>query len=498
MEESSQDELKPGSVSDLNGLMSASGYPYQDKLCILLNLMSDDVICNGGQGYEKYVNTLKSGKPAFTWSSELFQDMLVSGANTKYLDSWIVIYNKISGCNVVLDYLDKVTGGNDARENLRGQALAMRAYYYFYLVNLFGKPYNSADPTKLPGVPLKLTMQVTDSLYPRSSVSDVYEQVIKDLKTAANILEMYPTENSVYKMNTNAIYTLLSRVYLYEENWDSTIHYSSIVLSRKSELTNLNTFQGPGNGYYKYTGGTDNRIYNASVSPEILWMYQKGYTSSTSLADVAGEGVFFPSSLDPFYTSTNPPPYCVSNELMALYDVKPQSDTLKYLGDLRGRIFIGYTSTVFYSPFFSLGYTQFFGGQGGLGIRLSEAYLNRAEAYIHRYLSGSSPNDCQAALNDINKVRENRFDSRQPYEPINIQDGTTLLDFYKNERRREFPFEGHRWFDLRRYGMPEIKHTYTEDIGSTQEFVLGKGDNRYTLKIPKEVIDRNGALVQNP
>ena len=73
-----------------------------------------------------------------------------------------------------------------------------------------------------------------------------------------------------------------------------------------------------------------------------------------------------------------------------------------------------------------------------------------------------------------------------------------LIAFVRDERRRELCFENHRWFDLRRCGMPEMIHEVTINKGQVQEYRLAKGSDRYVLPIPKKVLDKNPALVQNP
>ena len=75
-------------------------------------------------------------------------------------------------------------------------------------------------------------------------------------------------------------------------------------------------------------------------------------------------------------------------------------------------------------------------------------------------------------------------------------DAEELLAFCLRERRRELCFEGnHRWFDLRRLGMPEIKHVFLDqDNGYGTEYVLQKEDPRYVLPIPDEVTKRNPNL----
>ena len=66
------------------------------------------------------------------------------------------------------------------------------------------------------------------------------------------------------------------------------------------------------------------------------------------------------------------------------------------------------------------------------------------------------------------------------------------------ERRKELCYEGHRWFDLRRYGMPAIKHQYKyEKGGALYEFVLEEKDPMYTVPFPTCLFEKNTLLKQN-
>ena len=505
LEEQSQSEIRPSNINDLKALMGANGYPYQTALYPFLSLMTDDVKCNGGQGQANYEKVVLASKSVFSWSKDMYQELLLptGWGNTSRINTWQMAYGYISGCNTVLEYIDKVTGSDIDKNNLRGQALTMRAYYYFLLVNLYGKPYNAPglDLAKSLGVPLRLRMVVTDSLYPRNTIAEVYTQIEKDLKDGLALLNENKQANGIYKMSPNAAQALLSRMYLYQENWEQSIAYADAVIADRPELTQLNTYKAqPGGGYNLYNNGTSmyysNRIYDPFLSKEIIWAYQPILPGTGEPNDEAFKSYMFPG-----YSAVYNPPYSVSDELLNLYDNRPISDTAVYLGDLRSRTYILTTlGIISYAPvsyFF-----KFVGGSmgvGGGGIRTAELYLNRAEAKIQLAIKNGNTGLIQEALNDINKLRSSRYDKRKSYTPITITDPQQLLSFCKDERRREFPFEeGHRWFDLRRYGMPAISHFYEEVVGTGEEFKLAEGDSRYTLQIPKAVLERNGLLSQNP
>lgn len=501
LEESSLDEIKPSTIKELNQLMSGEAYPYETNLHMLLNIVSDDVGHAGGQGFPAYETIVRKGRSAYVWSKEMTQELPLEGlSNSAYVNSWKIIYQRIAGCNVILSYIDKVSGDAAEKENMRGQALAMRAYYYFVLVNLYGKPYN--DPSSLPteslGVPLKLDMEVSDEFYARNTVAEVYAQIEGDFKIAAVLLTNNPIKNGPYKMSAAAAYAMLSRIYLYKEDWDQCILYADKALAIKSSLMQFMNFDAA-KGYYVYNNGflltspigmTYNRIYDASRSTEVIWSYSPL---------MASEDEFFPTAMSPGFSIVNKPPYGVSSELLALYESYPISENEKYIGDIRSRLYYNSSlsltvaggALVYY-------YTLYKGGKGALGLRTAELYLNRAEANIRKFLISGEESLRLAALVDINGLRASRYDTRKPYVAITISDADALYAFYQDERRRELSFEGHRWFDLRRYGMPSITHRYEEVAGTAEDIVLQKGDSRYTFQIPFDALTRNPALVQNP
>lgn len=505
--EQSQDEVKPVTIQDLTSIMAGEAYPYQTAISPLLNIVTDDVMCNGDQNQANYLLVVKAGKAPFSWSKNMFEELILPTgmSRTTYLNSWSTLYKLIAGCNVVLNYADRMLGSDIDKSNLKAQALALRAYYYYHLVNMFGKPYNTEglDPKNSLGVPLKLTMEVTDEFYSRNSVAEVYQQIEKDLLEAVNLFIVAPKDNGPYKINETAAYTLLSRIYLYEEKWDLALEYANKGLAKKSVLTQLSTFT---DAYINYNNAAtgEKRIYDPAISNEVIWAYNPIPISGS------GEGDFFKSTMSPGYNATNNPPYAVSNDLLNLYDSKGSDQDQIYVGDLRSRLYFSVASIFLsYSPgppqVITYARKYYAGGMGsknannmgGAGFRVSELYMNRAEANIQKFIANGDVAFRNAALADINTIRAARYDNRNIYIPITITDKNELLSFYKDERRREFPFDGQRWFDLRRYGMPSITHLYNEN-GSTETFTLAKGDNRYTWPIPQVVLDRNSSLTQNP
>jgi hypothetical protein len=386
------------------------------------------------------------------------------------------------GCNAVLDLIDKVRGDDGDRENVRGQALAMRGYFYFMLVNLFGQPYNAkgVDISKSPGVEIILSSTVKDDYPVRASVEKVYQQVEDDLLKALPLIEQYGTNNNKFKVTDMFIYTLLSRMYLYMEKWDEAQQYATKGLQRNPALVNLAGIPYPGAYSDPATG-----VYSIN-SKEAIWF---GY------ATVMSEYYYWNQ-----IRQYGPIPYCPSQDLQSKYQFTRTNATNR--GDLRMRYFYywdyeDYDWTI-YKPIYGARIDQSPSGTIK-GMRVAELYLNRAESYIQQYLKNGDESMRTAALADLNFLRSNRFDTRNvPYVNVDTS-GQGLLDFCRDERRRELAFEDHRWFDLRRYGMPEIHHVFQMNASQTPtDYVLHQSDNRYVLPIPRSVLLKNPAMQPNP
>lgn len=477
LEESSQDEVRPSTADDLMQVMVGEGYPMDYFQYAYSDFFTDDVQCNGAGGQETLESSVENIYPLFSWADDMYEKMTDDMYNT-----WQICYNKIMGCNTVIDYMDRVTGEEKTKNNMRGQALVLRAYYYLLLVNYYGLPYNYGDPTQNLGVPLKLEMAVTDGFMERNTVAEVYEQIVTDLEEGIKLLEENKIDMSLYKISVLAGEAILSRVYLYMEDWDNALKYADMVLQEKPTLTSLAS--APEDAM-QYQGSNTWAVYNESTSDEIIWMY-------------GGRREF---SCYPGGNGIATAPYSVSDELMDLYEFSAESDN--HL-DLRYYMYFKYDAWIDWSIFLPTIYPAY-GFKGGKndkwasqGIRTAELYLNRAEAYVHKFMETGEDNYRVLALEDLNKLRENRYDTRNvAYNKVNFTDADELWQFYKDERRRELCFEGHRWFDLRRYGMPELTHEYFIKSDTKQQLILGKEDPRYVLPIPQSALDRNPYLKQN-
>jgi hypothetical protein len=203
------------------------------------------------------------------------------------------------------------------------------------------------------------------------------------------------------------------------------------------------------------------------------WTYHG--TNSTNTLNNKKMHAYFQASADLINTFDN------YDLRLKRYIVRAPMNDTELMPMAFGKIYVG---TQYYLPKHDVGVF-------GRCLRLSEAYLNYAEALA--MLGGDNIAEAARVLTEL---REKRFDPEDDFE-VTISDQEEMIAFVKSERRKELCFEGHRWFDLRRWGMPEITHVWHESEEKSTVYRLKEKDLMYTIPIPDEAMKSNGELVQN-
>lgn len=424
LEEKSQDEVNVTTTQDFSELLLC--YMGDDNGWEQLYALDDDISINENKLSSYSENgTILSYSGCYTWQPDMWE------RDNKLSDGYQYTYTLIMGTNAVIDGIDKAIGTQEERDVIKAEALGLRGFYYLVLVNLYALPYNM-DKTSL-GVPLKLNAAVSTQGIPRSSVEDVYSQIIKDLTASVELFEKWPKRRGEYRINATVAYIWLSRVYLYMEEWEKAEEAASKAIASGEGLTDYTKLD--------MSGEFELASYDHA---EVEWIY--------------GDNAF-------------------------PWDLSPSEDLLsKYTsGDRRYELWFENNYTVLKT--YVSGYTP------TNTIRLSEAYLNRAEAYVQLQ-------NADAALADLNLLRKNRIVN---YQDKTLDDVEDLLEEVRLERRLELCYDGHRWFDLRRYGMPSITHRYKTKMNTPWVlYTLREKDPLYVLPIPRLMMENNPVLVQNP
>lgn len=403
----------------------------------------------------------------YTWQQQVGMDE--TGTTQREEDKdWNQIYKNIGVCNMVISEIDgqKTTTDDDEvqKRRVRGEAYFLRGAYYFILANLYGKPYNPATAASDLAVPIKLTEEIEDKRFDRNTVAEVYDQAEADLLKAESDLDG-TTRKSYYHANKTAAQLMLSRLYLYKQDFANAAAYAEKVISAgDNKLQDLNAFSG-------------DYFLNANL-PEVIFTMGTGNARQWVTGWMEDFGV---------------------SEFLGSLFGDPD--------DLRSKYFIKYDNTNKYYEFVKAG-----GRDMTSRTALSSVFLLRtAEAYLNLAEAAASQGDYNTALQALNTLRRNRIASSD-YSDLSLQ-GDTLISYIRNERERELCLEGHRWFDLRRYAVSQVlpqtktyRHNYTsftynwhygEVAVQTRWYEFNTGDDANTLPIPKEVIDQAAGMPNN-
>ncbi|WP_461534349.1 RagB/SusD family nutrient uptake outer membrane protein [Sinomicrobium sp.] len=350
-----------------------------------------------------------------------------------HMGIWGSSYSAINEINNILHVLEEPPAGvtQEFKDVIAGQAHFLRALYYHNLSRIYGyDPKARIDEVYYGSVPL-ITDPVlnTDQItYPsRADVEDVYNLIYEDLETAYNLLQGKTVDGAdpEYYASAAAAAALFSRVALYNEDFE-------LVITEATKALDLSA--GQFMTHDNYIAGWRQMKLPESIFEVVFHLGDHPDPVNESLR------VTFTSRQTLTSTSfSNRGNVVVGSELEALYAAN----------DIRADLFMNglgrNANRTEITKFLS---RSAINHDNVPVIRVSEVYLNRAEAYAR---SGGAMDEL--ARQDVNRIRE-----RAGLDPVpNTLSGQALIDEILLQRRLELAFEGHRFFDLKRLGMDIIK-----------------------------------------
>jgi len=407
-------------------LVYGVGIPYGD-----LHFLNDNVDVPGISSPPK-----KAAELIYTWAPQFSTDISVAPA------FWGEHYAKINQYNTVLLGIDAAINGTNAQKrSLKAEALLARALEYFYLVNEYGKPYDSATANTDLAVPFVTSNDVSQIVPGRSTIAEIYKHIIDDVNAAIPDL---PADNSGNRFRGSVAggYSLLARVFFYARNYTEAQKYAALALENSNAV--MLDFNGaaPGSdllsirqdviyGRMIIGNNTVTLDYMHSFAGNDLRVKKLFYNIDDYTFTVRGGTLFFPAYVTPTFTYMN------------------------------------------------------------TGTSIQEMKLIIAEG-------AARSNNLALALQQLDEVRKNRFASAS-YVRFESTEKEAVLKEVLMERYHELSFNGLRWFDMRRLDKENRMGTVNRyDAQGNIIATLQPHSARYTLQIPVQVISFNPGMPQNP
>jgi len=405
------------------------------SISLLQELASDNIVLN---------NLTLTGYMNW-WRNSLTADYFDTAGYGNYFSNF---YPKIYIINAAIEGLENSSSiSEEVKQRLLGEAYFLRAFYYFYLVNLYGD------------IPLVLSTDYTvNALMPRISSNRVYDQIEKDLNKSIGLLDDNYVDATIIKTTTERVrpnlstaLALLARTQLYRKEYSLSEAISTKIINKS----------------YTYSLIGLDSVFKKN-SRETIWALQpvkQGYNTDEAAVFILTR---IPGIQSPKHSY-------LSNSLMSSFN-KDDQRASKWIGTFTSGSIIYPFAAKYKVDANTNSVTEYC-----IVFRLAEQYLIRAEARAEL-------NNIEGALSDLNAIRLRA--GLQAIYPLTINEVKQAIQL---ERRSEFFAEwGHRWFDLKRTNQLDAA------MQAAMEFKHGTWSSyKSVYPIPNSEILRDVNLTQN-
>ena len=403
----------------------------------------------------------------YGWYNASYQytEWQVPTANRQSDMAWFYYYNIIKQANTILKVIDGASGPQIDKERFKGEALGMRAYAYYFLINYYQQTYKGNE-TK-PGVIIQ-TDPGDFGGKTRGTVQQVYDQIIADLTQAETLLTGKSRVDKVH-IDVSVVRGLRARVALVMEDWATA--------AAKANLARQ--------GYLLMSASTYSTRSAFSVISNSEWMW----------------GSFIPSDQSTIYASFFSH-IDITNQGYAYLGSQKKITKALYdqiaVGDVRKTVFQkpgtgsstspDYNQLKFQVPVIGNWAADY------VYMRSAEMYLIEAEALARQNQDASA-----------RSVLETMVKARYPAYSAAAFSGPALISEILLQRRIELWGEGFSLIDIKRIKLGLNRPTGPGNHGSPNfdpsVYILPAGDPKFLMRIPQKELDNNPSLTpadQNP
>lgn len=446
---------------------STQNQPGHGGMMLQLDFMGEDINQAAGSWYTNSANGtanwVNQKNDNYIWTEFAFR----------------LYYRAIGNSNALIENVDAASGSDADKKQLKAEALTMRAWGYFNLVQIFAKRYVAGTSNSQPGVSMPLSAKQVK--LPRSTVEEVYAQINKDLDDA---IALFPSATAVpvgltssspnlkSHLSLNAAKAIKARVALTQQDYVTAATYAKQVIDA--------------GGYSLMSNAQYQQGFNNISNPEWIWgayiQDDQGDTFGSYHAQISWDG-------NTTYVRSRP-----KRINAALYDQISTTDVRKKMWEPAPTAanFPLPASTYVREPYMSRKFkTRATPTIGDVPyIRLAEMYLVLAEAYAR---TAGKETDAKNVLLTLAQ-------NRDPNYTLSTNAGETLINEILIQRRVELWGEGFRFFDLKRLNQPldrtVVPNYVSASVGGVMQ--VAAGDNRWQWALPISELQANPNSMQNP
>ncbi len=357
---------------------------------------------------------------------------IFNGDNSSF---YAQIYKIVFQANLTLDNLNLADAGNKTK--YEGHAKFLRALAFFDLVRMYAQPY-SANASTLPGIPLRLNS--TRQQVQRSTVAEVYQQIINDLKEAETKL---PGVNGVYATNW-AAKALLAKVYFQMNDFVNALQYADDVIE---------------NGPYDFDSEILNRFSSEGSSEIIFGLVTEASNPQGRFQRLRGNYNTLNASLPTLRLTSSFYNRAIAN---------PTDVRREWYSTTNGFYLLGkFDSASIIMPV----------------IHLTELLLIRAES------AAENATNLMGAIMDLNLIIDRAYGAGSSLMLPNNANATEIIQAARRERELELVGEGNRLQELKRIGAKGENVTIRGSVYNCPGLIL---------PFPNNEVIYSPLMVQNP
>lgn len=435
----------------------SQGQPGEGGVMMYREVMADDVVLTS-QGNGWHVSNSR-------WLVHINEN----AADVRFV--WRFYYKIIANANMIIANIDNAEGPEQDKKEIKGQALAYRAWAHFNLVQLFAKRYEAGAANSQPGVPIVLE-PITEG-GPRKSVAEVYSQINADLDEAISLLT--ERRNAKSHFNQAVVRGVKARVALTQGNYQLASQQANLARQGYPLMSKDQLYAG------------FNNVDNAE------WMW-----GSRQIDDQQTFFASFFAYMSVNFNSTNirTNPKAINS---LLYAQIPDTDARKGLWDPRAgnpALRDPFIDQVTLPSFAKFNYmNRKFIAQGNASSVGDVPYMRAAEMYLIEAEALARLGQDEAArtvLFELVSARDSGYSK-------STKTGQALIDEILVQRRIELWGEGFRWYDLKRMNLP-LNRSGANHVGSVINnlFTVPANSNNWDWRIPRDELNANPQLTQNP